>query len=298
MNDPIVLIPGHDYRTSATESLQEDIIRYYDECYWDYRTSWLSGTNLAIHYGYWDTETRNHGQALLNMNRLLAETAGIRPGMRVLDAGCGIGGSAIWLAENRGVRVTGITLSELQVSQARRNAANRGVTETAEFKAADFCATPFADESFDVVWGIESICHALDKGQFAREAYRLLRKGGRLVCSDGYALRREFAVDEWETIRTCLNGWQIPNLATPDEFRSYLEQSGFQEIRYADITANILPSSKRLYRTAQLTYPMQKIMGWLKMRTPAQTGNFYTALNQYRIFSKGLACYGVFCAVK
>ena len=125
MNDPIVLIPGHDYRTSATESLQEDIIRYYDECYWDYRTSWLSGTNLAIHYGYWDTETRNHGQALLNMNRLLAETAGIRPGMRVLDAGCGIGGSAIWLAENRGVRVTGITLSELQVSQARRNAESR-----------------------------------------------------------------------------------------------------------------------------------------------------------------------------
>jgi tocopherol O-methyltransferase len=298
MNDMTVLVPGHDYRTAAPETLREDIVRYYNECYWDYRTSWLNGDNLAIHYGYWDEATRSHGQALLNMNRLLANTAAIAPGCRVLDAGCGIGGSAIWLAENRGARVTGITLSDLQVSQARRNAANRGVSQLVDFEAADFCATPFEDESFDIVWGIESICHALDKGGFVREARRLLRKGGRLVCSDGYALRREFDEREWKIVRTCLDGWQIPNLATPDEFAGYIEQAGFRDMCFQDVTPNIMPSSKRLYNTARLTYPMQKIMGWLKLRTPAQTGNFYTALNQYRIFADGLGCYGVFCAVK
>lgn len=292
------LQPGQDYRKGETATLRDDIVRYYDECYWDYRTSWLDGHNLAIHYGYWDAETRNHGQALLNMNRVLADTAGITAEERVLDAGCGIGGSSIWLAENRNARVMGISLSDLQINQARRNATQRGVADRVEFQTADFCNTPFADESFDVIWGIESICHALDKRAFIREAYRLLRKGGRLVCSDGYALRRDFSEQEWTIIRTCLDGWQIPNLAMPDEFQAYLTESGFSDIRFSDITPRILPSSRRLYTTARLTWPMQKIMGWLKLRTPAQTGNFYTALNQYRIFADGLGCYGVFCATK
>jgi tocopherol O-methyltransferase len=294
----ISLVPGQDYRSKPNQGLQDDIIRYYDECYWDYRTSWLNGENLAIHYGYWDPNTRTHSDSLLNLNRVLAETADIRSGERVLDAGCGIGGSSIWLARHRGARVTGITLSQPQAFQAGRNAERHGIAALVDFKLADFCATPFADESFDVIWGIESICHALDKRAFIREAHRLLRPGGRLVCSDGYARRREFTEAEWQVIRTCLDGWEIPNLATPEEFSAYLATSGFRDIRFADVTASILPSSKRLRRTALLTYPMQKIMTWLRLRTPAQSGNFYTALHQYRIFTENLACYGVFCAVK
>lgn len=292
------LNPGQDYRTGNPATLRDDIVRYYNECYWDYRTSWLDNQNLAIHYGYWDQETRNHSQALLNMNRLLADTAAINAGERVLDAGCGIGGSSIWLAEQRGARVTGITLSDLQVNQARRNAAQRGVSDRVDFQTADFCATPFETGSFDVIWGIESICHALDKRDFIREAHRLLKPGGRLVCSDGYALKREFTEAEWQTIRICLDGWQIPNLTLPDEFESYLSEVGFTDIRFSNITPHILPSSLRLHQTARMTLPMQKIMGWLGLRTPAQTGNFYTALNQYRIFADGLGCYGVFCATR
>lgn len=293
-----VLVPGRDYRSASTESLQDAIVRYYDECYWDYRTSWLDGGNLAIHYGYWDDNTRSHSEALLNMNRYLAVTAGIESGLWILDAGCGIGGSSVWLAQEFGARVTGISLSTEQIEHARRNAAKRGLSDRADFQVADFCRTPFEDKSFDIVWGIESICHALDKGAFVREAHRLLRPGGRLVCSDGYALKRDFTEQEWRTIRICLDGWQIPNLATPDEFRSYLEEAGFGDIRFVDITAHIIPSARRLRTTALLTYPMQKLMRWLKLRTRAQTGNFYTALNQFHIFSKGMGCYGAFCATK
>jgi len=294
----ISLVPGLDYRTRATETLNEDIVRYYNECYWDYRTSWLDARNLAIHYGFWDEDTQTHSQSLLNMNRELAEMAQIRPGSRILDAGCGIGGSSLWLAEHYGARVTGITLGEAQVELAGKNAAKRNLSELANFRVADFCATPFDSETFDVVWGIESICHALDKRAFVEEAVRILKPGGRLVCADGYALKREFNEGEWQIVTTCLNGWQIPNLATPDEFRAYLEESGFGEIRFRDATANIMPSSQRLYQTALLTYPMQKLMAWTRLRTPAQSGNFYTALNQYRIFRDGLGCYGIFCTVK
>lgn len=292
------LVPGQDYRSSPTETLQQDIVRYYNECYWDYRTSWLDSQNLAIHYGFWEPGVAGHSQALTRMNRVLAEQAQIRSGERILDAGCGIGGSSLWLAQTYGARVTGITLSEAQVELARKHAAKRGLSEQADFQAADFCATPFEDESFDVVWGIESICHALDKSAFIGEAKRILKPGGRLVCADGYARKREFSEAEWHIVRTCLDGWEIPNLATADEFRGYLEQAGFHDIGFRDATANIMPSSRRLYRTALLTWPMQKLMAAMRLRTPSQSGNFYTALNQYRIFRDGLSCYGIFCAVK
>lgn len=292
------LHPAKDYRTNPAEALGEDIVTYYDQCYWDYRTSWLNSKNLAIHYGYWDLATKTHSQSLLNMNRVLAEKANIQPEEKILDAGCGIGGSAIWLAERYGAQVTGITLSQTQAKLAGRHAERRGVGRLVQFKVADFCHTPFEDGSFDVVWGIESICHALDKKAFIQEAHRLLKPGGRLVCSDGYAKKRAFSEEEWKIIRICLDGWEIPNLATPEEFRRYLEECRFSAICFKDVTENILPSSRRLYRTALLTFPMHKIMAWLKLRTRSQSGNFYTALNQYRIFKEGISCYGVFCARK
>lgn len=295
---PVTLEPGKDYRSKQDIDLHEDIVQYYKECYWDYRTSWLDSHNLAIHYGYWDENTKSHSQSLVDMNRLLADTAAIQPGEKVLDAGCGIGGSSIWLAENRGAQVIGITLSPEQLQMARANAKRRGVADRVEFQLADYCATPFADASFDVVWGLESVCYALSKADFIREAFRVLKPGGRLVTADGFALRREYSEDEWRVIRICLDGWAIPNLALPEDFRAHLQDAGFTDISYRDISANTLPSARRMYVTALLTYPMQRIMAWLRLRTSAQSGNFYTALNQYRIFRDEMAGYGLFCAVK
>lgn len=292
------LIPGSDYRTNSAVSLHQNIVQYYKECYWDYRTSWMDANNLAIHYGYWDQDTKTHSQSLLHMNRLLADTVGIQPGQKLLDAGCGVGGSSIWLAENFDVRVTGITLSPEQADMARANAKRRRVADRVEFAVADYCATPFPDAAFDVVWGLESVCYSLNKLDFIREAYRLLKPGGRLISADGFALRRQYSEDEWRVIRICLDGWAIPNLAVPEDFEGYLREAGFVDISFRDISRQTFPSAQRMYYTALLTYPMQKIMSWLHLRTPAQSGNFFTALNQYRIFRDHLACYGLFSAAK
>lgn len=294
----ITLAPGKDYRSNAAKSLHQDIVQYYKECYWDYRTSWLDAHNLAIHYGYWDHDTKSHSQSLLHMNRLLADMARIQPGEKVLDAGCGIGGSSIWLAENCGVSVIGITLSPEQADMARANAKRRNVADRTDFQVADYCATDFADGAFDVVWGLESVCYSLNKLDFVREAFRVLRPGGRLITADGFALKRAYSEDEWKTIRICLDGWAIPNLSVPEDFQAHLQDAGFACISYRDISANTLPSARRMYYTALLTYPMQRIMAGLRLRTAAQSGNFYTALNQYRIFRDGMAGYGMFCAVK
>ncbi|MGH8643487.1 MAG: SAM-dependent methyltransferase [Gammaproteobacteria bacterium] len=297
-SETFFLSPDRDSRSTYLHGPGRAIARYYDECYVDYRFLWLNTHNLAIHYGYWDAETRSHSGSLLNMNRVLAEQAGISPGQVVLDAGCGLGGSSIWLAERHRVKVFGVTLAESQARKARKFAKKRGIERLVQFGVADYCVTPFASGSFDVVWGLESICYALDKRAFISEACRLLRPGGRLIVADGFANKIMFNAAEWEAVLAFLDGWAAPNLVTPNQFRSYLEESGFVDIGFTDITSNVMPSAKRMYRTAVFTTPIQKALDWMGIRTPAQTRNYHAALRQIELLEGGLACYGMFCAMK
>lgn len=300
------LEPNKDYRDDSLrhgvefseDEIHVDTAKHYDDCYWDYRTAWFNPENLALHYGYWDANTRSHSEALLNKNRIMAEIAGVRPEDHVLDAGCGIGGSSIWLAKHIGCRATGITVSAQQVEHARRNARRHGVADKADFAVGNFLATDFPDESFDVVWAIESSCYATDKRDFFREAYRLLKKGGTLVACDGYTTRREFDEREWRWVMDCLNGWAVPNLASVEEFQAGMEGCGFRNVQITEATRETLPSSRRMYWIACCTYPMQLSMQWLGLRKKAQTANFKVALAQYQVFRHGLVRYCLFRAEK
>lgn len=296
------LEPNRDYRNDSLrkgvgfseEEIQVDTAKHYDDCYWDYRTAWFDNENLALHYGYWEEGIKTHSQALLNKNRIMAEIAGIQPGDHVLDAGCGIGGSSIWLAKHIGCRATGITVSAEQVRHAQQNARRHGVSDRTEFQKADFCATPFPDETFDVVWAVESSCYATDKRDFFREAHRVLKKGGTLIACDGYATRREFDEVEWQAVMDCLNGWAVPNLATVEEFEHGMETCGFRDVHITEATTETMPSARRMYLTALWTYPMQLVMQWLGLRKKAQTANFKVALAQWKVFHDGLVRYCLF----
>ncbi|WP_305907303.1 methyltransferase domain-containing protein [Methylomarinum sp. Ch1-1] len=299
--------PNQDYRDQSlrqsseifSEELQQDTAKHYDDCYRDYLAAWCNRDNLALHYGYWDEDQPYaHHQALLNKNQQLYDKAGIKADDHVLDAGCGIGGSSIWMAREHGNRVTGITISAKQADYARSHAKRHGVADKVDFEVADFCRTPFADESFDVVWALESSCHALNKGEFLQEAYRLLRKGGRLVVCDGFLLQRQFNENQWQAVVTCLNGWAVPNLCARDEFTGLLQDSQFQDIQVHDITAQTLPSAEHMYKVAKRLYPVQKISQWLGLRSKAQTANYYVGLAQHQLFAENLTEYCIFTAAK
>src|SRR5262249_51577782 len=136
-----------------------------------------------------DASTRGARDELLNTNRVLADVARIGPDARVLDAGCGVGGSAVWLARHTGARVLGLTLSPRQARHARAFARHHDVARQVEIGVRDYLHTHLPDRSFDVVWALESSCYAADKRAFLREAFRLLAPGGRLVLGDGFLLR-------------------------------------------------------------------------------------------------------------
>ncbi|NOR71448.1 MAG: methyltransferase domain-containing protein [Methylomarinum sp.] len=300
------LEPNQDYRDStlrdntelSVDELKSDAEKHYDDCYHDYLFAWCNKENLALHYGYWDEQTKSHHQALINKNQVLYDAAGISSTDHVLDAGCGIGGSSIWIAKQHGNQMTAITISKQQTEHAAQHAKRQGVADKTDFQVSDFCETPFEDESFDVIWGLESVCHALNKGDFLKEAFRLLRPGGRIVVCDGFIQRREFNDDEWQDIVTCLNGWAVPNLCARDEFTQLLEQNHFSNIAYKDITTETLPSADYMYKVAKRLKPVQLLTQWLGLRSKAQTANFKVGIAQHRLFTDNLVEYGIFTATK
>ena len=158
--------------------------RYYEDTWFEYRLLWLDPRTRAMHFGFEQPGTHRHAASLLALNHVMAEHAGLRPGQRVLDAGCGVGGTAMWLAEVYSADVVGINVVENHVERARRYARDRRLGARVRFEVADYTSTPFDPESFDVVWAQESACHAPDKAALAAEAHRLLRSGGRLVMAE------------------------------------------------------------------------------------------------------------------
>lgn len=275
----------------------QQIVEYYNSTEHSYKDAWDLNNSLAIHYGYWDEQVRSFPQSLQRMNEVMAETAGITSGDTVLDAGCGVGGSSIFLATATGCKVTGITLSERQVQQAKENAKNNRAGGKTDFQMMNYCQTIFPDESFNVVWGCESICYADNKEQFIKEAYRLLKPGGRLIMADGMV--SSFENNEHPAIRKWLDGWAVNYLETPERFLHYIKDAGFVNSSFKNISAYTAHSVRRLNRF----YYLAKIYeAWRRITFRNTSGvkrkNIEACRQQYLGMKKDLWLYGLIYAEK
>jgi tocopherol O-methyltransferase len=277
---------------------KEQIIQYYDTCEIDYRLLWDLEHSLAMHAGFWDSRVKTLREALQRENEVLAEMANIQKGETVLDAGCGVGGSSIFLAQRYGCRVTGITLSAKQVQKASEYARKLAVEPLPSFQVMDYTQTHFEDSSFDVVWGVESVCHAQDKSLFIKEAFRVLKQGGRLIIADGFAIKDSYDPEDRILMERWLKGWGVQSLETINNFENYLKKTGFKNIAYRDATSHVIPSSRRLYLYSWPAWLVSKLGEYAGWRSKVQTENICGACYQYPTLKKGLWQYGIFYAEK
>ena len=276
----------------------KNIVDYYAATENAYKDSWDLNNSLAIHYGYWDEKVKTFPQSLLRMNEVMMKTAEIKQSDKVLDAGCGIGGSSIFLTEKIGCNVIGISLSERQILHARKLAEEKKLEDKVEFEVMNYCATAFPGESFDVVWGCESICYADDKEQFIKEAYRLLKPGGRLIVADGFVTK--FENNDHPTIRNWIDGWQVNYLESPDRFEQFMNETGFKNISYKDISKYTAHSSQRLYKFYFLAnlYLAWKTITFSNRSIEMQRKNIAACKHQYYGMKKGLWQYGLIVGTK
>lgn len=114
----------------------------------------------------------------------LARQASLKPGLRVLDVGCGLGGSARYIASEHQCHVTGIDVTQEYVDTAKALAERVGQTQTVEFRHCSALDMPFEDGSFDVVWTEHVQMNIADKHAFYAEIARVLAPRGRLLFHD------------------------------------------------------------------------------------------------------------------
>jgi tocopherol O-methyltransferase len=274
------------------------IVDYYIHTAVDYRVIWQNRKNLAFHFGYFDATARTHADSLDNANHTLARLIDIRHGARVLDAGCGTGGSSLWLAENRGAVVVGVALGHAAIAEASEAARMRGLDCQATFCVADYTVLPFPDGWFDVVWALESVCHAPVKAAFYREAARVLRPGGQLVLAEYMCVRREQTQFEKQIIAAWLAGWAIPDIDTGDEHLIAAEQSGFRSVQLQDFTPLTRRSLRKLYHRAVAARPLNRLLYAIGLRNVVQYGNVIASHLQYVALQRELWFYGVLTAIR
>ena len=114
----------------------------------------------------------------------LAKLCNLTPNLNILDIGCGIGGTARFLASHYGCFVTGIDITEEYTKTASKLSGFLKLNNKTEFKTGSAVKLPFTDEAFDVVWTEHVQMNVKEKNKFYSEAYRVLKSGGLFVFHD------------------------------------------------------------------------------------------------------------------
>ena len=143
-------------------------------------------------------------------------------GSRVLDVGCGIGGSSRILANYYGFNVTGITISPAQVKRAKELTPNEC---KCNFKVMDALDLKFEEGSFDGVWSVEAGAHMNNKTKFADQMLRTLRPGGYLALADWNSRdlqNQPPSMLEKMILKQLLEQWVHPKFMSIKDFRTIL----------------------------------------------------------------------------
>jgi 2-polyprenyl-3-methyl-5-hydroxy-6-metoxy-1,4-benzoquinol methylase len=161
---------------------------------------------------------------------------------KLLDVACGAGGPALRIAAATGCSVVGVDIHEQAIAAASSLAAERGLSERAEFRVVNASAQlPFPDASFDAITCIDAINHLPDRPRVIAEWVRLLRTGGRLLFTDPITMTGPLTNAEI-AIRSSAGVYVF----VPHGYdESVLQQAGLQLLASEDVTGNMAAVAER-----------------------------------------------------
>ncbi len=212
----------------SSERHKQRVRDFYDAVSPHFRELW--GEHL--HDGYYASGAQTKEAAQEQLVAHLAEVARLPEGGRGLDIGCGMGASSVWLARHLRSRMTGVTLSPVQVQVARELARREGVD--ARFLLQDAESMRFA-EPFDFVWMVGVLGHLRDQRAFLDGSPRLLRSGGRFVLADWTASAELGPGDRKRYVDPVLEGMLMPDIASIDDYVGWFEAVGYRVVYARDI---------------------------------------------------------------
>lgn len=226
----------------------------------------LAPLGRHIHLGYWrdprqaDGSVEDLAAAAERLSWLVCEGGSVQDGQRILDVGCGIGGTVASLNERLSdVYVSGLNIDARQLEVAKGQVVARPGNQV-QFVGGNACRLPFGNQSFDVVTAVECSFHFPSRRAFLREARRVLRSGGRVSVSDlvteddmpvmGNLRRLLFP----STVRTPFYG-KLDLTYSLQDYRAAARAAGLAPVREMDIT-------EQTYPTYPVVLELMKQRGW------------------------------------
>ncbi len=219
---PLIAMPYNDTAT---------IREHYDLASPLYKELWGS----HIHHGYWISGKESKEEAAQNLVDLLISKSGLKRGDKVLDIGCGIGGTSIFLAKEWDCEVTGITISPVQVGMAMEAA--KTLPRPPRFLVDDANAIS-VEGQFDIVWSVEMISHLSDRDNLFRRAAALLKPGGKMCITDWWK-DEGLSESEGQKYIDPIEKGMLVSLPTFSEYLEHIDNHGFRILYYEDISAHV-----------------------------------------------------------
>ena len=277
---------------TASSATNEDVASHYDDLDQFYREIW----GEHVHHGVWRTGSESDLEAAENLVAMVASLGRTGQGTEVCDVGCGYGATAKILAARHGANVTAMTISEVQLAYANTHNSVPGKTT---YMLRDWYENQLPDSRFDVVQSVESMEHMPDMPRFFREAYRVMKPGGRLVvcawmsCENPGSLSRNLLLDP--IVREAA----LAGVRPASEFQAATESAGFTNFQMTDITQqvkNTWPLCAVRTLKGVLTKPHYR-----RFLFSSKNPNRIFALTLFRIWAAyelGVMRYGVYSADK
>ncbi len=302
-----------------TSTLYQQIQQLYDASSGLWEQVW----GEHMHHGYYGPDgnlKKERRQAQIDLIEELLGWAGVpsqkalcQP-YRILDVGCGIGGSTLYLTEKFSsiaqnnlksdggvdqVTATGITLSPVQANRAAERAKIAGLESNVDFLVADALNMPFPDESFDLVWSLESGEHMPDKIKFLQECCRVLKPGGTLILATWChrplgETAGELTDAERKELAEIYRVYALPYVISLPEYEEIVRSLPLTSIRSADWSKAVAPFWDVVIDSAFTPSAIWGLLtsGWTTIQAALALGLMS------RGYQSGLIRFGLICAVK
>jgi len=264
-----------------------------------------------IHLGYYNEEEMEAGykkkdfiQAKYDFIDEMMKFGGIDAtsdaGAKVLDVGCGFGGTSRYLADKLGPKaeVTGITLSPNQVKRGTELAMERNLPN-AKFTVMNALEMDFPDNTFDIVWACESGEHMPDKEAYINEMMRVLKPGGKFVMAT-WCQRDDRVVPfdkrDKRDLRFLYEEWTHPYFISIEAYKELIDATTLMSnVKTADWVTPTIASWRH-----SIWVGVYDPMGWIFKPTKYVkcARDAYCLERMHRAFKRGLMEYGMFAAVK
>ncbi|KAL4314827.1 hypothetical protein HN51_069061 [Arachis hypogaea] len=241
--------------------LKKGIAEFYDES----SAIWEDIWGDHMHHGFYPPDSTislsDHRAAQIRMIEQALRFASIplederKWPKKIVDVGCGIGGSSRYLSEKFGATAIGITLSPIQAQRANALAAAQGLANKVSFQVADALDQPFPDGQFDLVWSMESGEHMPDKAKFVSELARVAAPGATIIIVTW--CHRDLGPDEeslkpWEEkhLKKICDAFYLPAWCSTADYVKLLESLSLQDIKSEDWSPYVAPFWPAVIRSA------------------------------------------------